>query len=243
MSIKRINVWSSPRNVSTAFMYSFAQRKDTTVVDEPLYAHYLTKTDTNAIHPKTTEIIQTMENDGQKVVKNVIFGDYPTEIALFKQMTHHLIHLELDFVKATENILLIRDPKRIIASYAKVIENPTISDIGIKMQYDLFQYLQKADKLAAVIDAKALLLNPPKVLAKLCKNLEIPFDENMLQWQVGPIKEDGVWAKDWYANVHRSTGFIPYVSKTVSLSGALGDLAKQCQPYYDYLLDFAITSE
>jgi len=36
----RINLWSSPRNVSTALMYSFAQRLDTTVVDEPLYAYY-----------------------------------------------------------------------------------------------------------------------------------------------------------------------------------------------------------
>ena len=50
---KRINAWSSPRNISTAFMYSFAQRKDTTVVDEPLYAHYLVNTETEAQHPGT----------------------------------------------------------------------------------------------------------------------------------------------------------------------------------------------
>ena len=37
----RINLWSGPRNVSTALMYSFAQRSDTAVVDEPLYGHYL----------------------------------------------------------------------------------------------------------------------------------------------------------------------------------------------------------
>jgi len=37
----RINCWSGPRNVSTALMYSFRQRTDTTVVDEPIYAHYL----------------------------------------------------------------------------------------------------------------------------------------------------------------------------------------------------------
>ena len=35
----RLNVWSGPRNVSTALMYSFAQRSDTRVVDEPLYAY------------------------------------------------------------------------------------------------------------------------------------------------------------------------------------------------------------
>ena len=54
-------------------MYAFAQRKDTTVVDEPLYAHYLSKTSSGAIHPMTKEILDQMENNGQKVVDNVIF--------------------------------------------------------------------------------------------------------------------------------------------------------------------------
>ncbi len=38
-----------PANVSTALMYSFAQRDDTRVVDEPLYGHYLRVSD--AAHP------------------------------------------------------------------------------------------------------------------------------------------------------------------------------------------------
>ena len=240
MSTKRINVWSSPRNVSTAFMYAFAQRKDITVVDEPLYAHYLSKTTSNAVHPMTVEILNQMENDGQKVVDEIIFGAYDTSIALFKQMTHHLIELDLKFTEQTENVLLIRDPRRIIASYTKIIDNPTIADIGIKMQYDLFQRLKKANKVAAVVDAKKLLLNPPKVLAQLCQQLAIPFDANMLSWEAGPIKEDGVWAKDWYGNVHQSTGFIPYVEKEVRLEGALAELAETCQFYYDYLLEYAI---
>jgi len=240
MPTKRINVWSSPRNVSTAFMYSFAQRKDTTVVDEPLYAHYLSKTTSAAIHPVTEEILAQMEQDGQKVVDEVIFGAYDTEIVLFKQMTHHLIQLDLGFMEKTANILLIRDPKRIIASYTKIIQNPTIEDIGIKMQYDLFQNLKKANKLAAVVDAKILLLDPPKILAQLCEQLAIPFDKRMLQWEAGPIKEDGIWAKDWYGNVHQSTGFIPYVSKEVNLVGELAKLSEECQFYYDYLLNYAV---
>ena len=66
MLTTRINAWSSPRNISTAFMYSFAQRPDTTVVDEPLYAHYLSKTDSEAGHPGTDEVLASQENDGDK---------------------------------------------------------------------------------------------------------------------------------------------------------------------------------
>lgn len=241
--MKRINVWSSPRNVSTAFMYAFAQRKDTTVVDEPFYAHYLSKTTTAAQHPKKEMILAIMENDGVKVVKNVILGDYPTPIVLFKQMTHHLIELDTDFVFKTDNVLLIRDPRRIIASYTKVIDNPTIADIGIKMQYDLFQKLKKANKTAIVIDAKELLLHPPKVLGQLCRQLSIPFDENMLQWEAGPIPEDGIWAADWYGNVHQSTGFIPYSDKPVTLDEKNAKLAAESMAFYKYLFQYSIRAK
>jgi hypothetical protein len=44
MSTKRICLWSGPRNISTALMYSFAQRPDTLVFDEPLYGYYLKQT-------------------------------------------------------------------------------------------------------------------------------------------------------------------------------------------------------
>eukprot|EP00958_Prasinococcus_capsulatus_P025451 scaffold4331_cov400-Prasinococcus_capsulatus_cf.AAC.1 len=36
-----INAWSGPRCLSTSLMYSWAQRSDTAVLDEPLYANYI----------------------------------------------------------------------------------------------------------------------------------------------------------------------------------------------------------
>ena len=49
-------MWSGPRNLSTALMRSFENRKDTQVLDEPFYAYYLKKTDLN--HPMKNEIIK-----------------------------------------------------------------------------------------------------------------------------------------------------------------------------------------
>ncbi len=239
-SMKRINVWSSPRNISTAFMYSFAQRKDTTVVDEPLYAHYLSKTDSEAGHPGTAEVLVAQQNDGEVVVRDVIFGEYPTAVALFKQMTHHLIHLDWTFMLRTENVMLIRNPREIIASYAKVIPNPAMPDIGVEKQHEVFDFLTKNNCLAAVVDARELLLNPRAVLTQLCGRLGLGFEENMLHWQAGPRVEDGVWAKYWYANVHRSTGFEPFVEKQVVLPAPLEALAERCQPFYDKLYEAAL---
>ena len=194
MSILRINAWSSPRNISTAFMYAFAQREDTTVVDEPLYAHYLVNTSSLVKHPVTEAILQTQENDGNKVVQDLILGPHSTSVVLFKQMTHHLIELSWEFMRQTEHILLIRDPRAIIASYSKIIPNPSINDIGVKKQLDLYQYLQSIDKKPAIVDARLLLLNPRSVLEQLCQYLGLTFEPNMLQWE-GTLKPDTILAR------------------------------------------------
>ena len=40
-SVLNIAMWSGPRNLSTAMMYSFGARQDCAVWDEPFYAAYL----------------------------------------------------------------------------------------------------------------------------------------------------------------------------------------------------------
>jgi len=239
----RINVWSGPRNISTAFMYSFAEREDTKVVDEPLYAHFLSKTNTLARHPCRGEILGSMEKDGEKVVKEVILGNHQSPIVLFKQMTHHLIQLKEDFLYQTENVLLIRNPLEIIASYSRVIPNPSMQDVGVRKQFELYEKLEGAGKITAVIDARELLLNPRSVLLQLCQRLKIAFDARMLSWKAGPRIEDGIWAKYWYANVHQSTGFKKYSPKEIHLSGELEALAQECLPYYEYLCERSLKSE
>ncbi len=221
-------------------MYAFAQRSDMSVVDEPLYAHFLTHTNTKVEHPAKEAILEAQLHDGEEVIKQVIFGEYPTPAVLFKQMTHHFIKLSEAFLAQTDNILLIRDPRYIINSYTKVIPNPSIEDIGVREQLSLYQKLKNYNTLKAIVDARELLLNPEGVLRQLCRQLELDYDPAMLHWEAGPRPEDGVWASFWYSNVHQSTGFKPYTPKEIQLPPAMEALALECQPYYEELYRHAI---
>ncbi len=60
-TVRRIAMWSGPRNISTAMMRSWGNRLDTFVCDEPFYAHYLLKT--GVPHPGVDEVIRHQEND------------------------------------------------------------------------------------------------------------------------------------------------------------------------------------
>jgi hypothetical protein len=238
--VKRISLWSGPRNISTTLMYSFAQREDTRIFDEPLYGYYLKNSPAKNYHPGAEEVINTMETSGEKVVK-MMLSNSEKPVLFFKNMTHHLLPgLDRDFLKELVNVILTRDPVEMLPSYAEVVETPTLEDVGYKMHVKLVELLQENKLPVIVLDSKAVLLNPEKQLKKLCDAIGIPFNPAMLSWTPGARPEDGCWAKYWYANIHQSSGFIPYKPKTTPFPEKLKPLLRECIPYYEKLVKIAL---
>lgn len=238
-TLHRICLWSGPRNISTALMYAFAQRPDTTVYDEPLYAHYLSKSKAKEYHPGAEEILLQMENDGSKVV-DMMLGEHGSSVAFFKHMTHHLIHIDLSFLQQMQNVILTRDPKDMLPSYAKQVHQPSMQDVGYAKHLELIHYFQTHQIPYLVLDSRKVLENPEEVLSKLCGALQIPFEKAMLSWEAGARTEDGCWAKFWYKNVHQSTGFQKYKAKTAPFPAHLEALLADCEPIYQKLLEQSI---
>jgi len=127
-----------------------------------------------------------------------------------------------------------------LPSFAEVIENPSMQDVGYKMHLDIVEELQGMDLPVIVVDSKSILLDPEKQLNKLCKAIGIPFDSAMLHWQKGAISEDGVWAKYWYNSIHNSTSFMPYSPKTKPFPEKLKPLLAECLPFYKKLRKIAL---
>lgn len=241
MASKNINMWSGPRNISTAIMYSFAQRSDTSVVDEPFYAHYLLQS--GAQHPGRAKVLDSQPKDPSVVMQNLITASSKTEILFVKNMAHHMIEMDktLDkLIAKFEPIFLIRDPEEMLLSLDKSLPDPTLRDTGYRHLLDLFEEIEKRDLPLTVIDSKELLQDPEFVLSALCERLNIPFDQSMLSWNPGPIPEDGIWAEYWYHSVHQSTGFKPYKPKSETLPERLIPLCKQCSSIYDRMFAHAI---
>ncbi len=234
----RVNLWSGPRNVSTAIMYAFAQRTDTRVVDEPLYGHYLKVT--GAEHPGREEVLAAMDTDGERVVRDVLLGQVDRPVVLFKQMAHHLTGLGWGFLADTANVLLVRDPADVIRSLRHQIPHPRLEDTGVAFQAQLLEHLTELGQDVPVLDARELLSSPESVLGELCSRLGLDFDPVMLSWPAAPRAEDGVWAPHWYHNIHRSTGFQPYREKSEPVPPELAPLVEECRPYYEELLEVAI---
>ena len=142
-------------------------------------------------------------------------------------MAHHLLpDIGRDWLAGVTNVLLIRDPREVVASYVKSREQVTASD-------------PRAAAAGQPVRRPVRIGNDParhrrRRLPRASRNdscagcatlVDVEFQERMLHWPAGPRDTDGVWAPYWYATVQASTGFAPYRRRDVSLTGEPANVA------------------
>ena len=240
-NIIRIAMWSGPRNISTAMMRSFENRKDTSVIDEPFYAYYLNKTGLN--HPLRQKVLASQSINWDEIVAQ-LNGEIPKENTIFyqKHMVHHILSFDkIGWVKNFKNCLLIRHPKQVIISYSKKNKINSIKDLGFVQQVELFKQIKNlTGSYPAVIDSKDILLNPKSYLSKLCNYFDISFTEEMLSWPIGQRTTDGIWGSHWYKNVINSNGFIPYKESEESIRQDDIQFYQDSIEHYNYLSSYKL---
>lgn len=234
-----IAMWSGPRNISTAMMRAWENRSDTVVMDEPFYAHFLHHTGID--HPMAETIIANGEVDSQKVIQSLVIKP---DAGLFYQKhitTHWMDHYPTDWLMDIDHVFLIREPEPVAASYAVKRGDLNANDLGYEQQARLFELIKQCKGITPpVIDSRRFLNNPKLQLESVCQVLKIPFEASMLEWPVGSRLSDGVWGSHWYDAVNQSTGFNPPRSTQPTLNEAQQEIASNCRPYYEELLEFAL---
>jgi hypothetical protein len=156
-----------------------------------------------------------------------------------KHMTHHLLpEVDRGWLGQVTNCFLIRHPREMLASYVKIVETPELADTGFPQQTEIFDWVcSHTGRVPPVLDSADVLKNPRRMLGMLCDALGVEFQEAMLAWPPGPRATDGVWAKHWYAEVEKSTGFRPYQPKQVELPERLLPVYRQCLDHYERLYE------
>lgn len=238
MTIRRIAMWSGPRNLSTAMMRAFSSRPDCAVSDEPFYAAYLAAT--GIVHPMNDAVLASQPQDPQQVAADML-GPVPGGKPVWyqKQMAHHMIEgFPLDWMDGVTNVFLLRSPERVLASYAQKREDVTLRDIGFAEQAMLFDRVaERLGHAPPVVDSEDVRRDPRGTLAALCAAIDLPFTEAMLGWNKGQHPDDGVWAPHWYGAIFNSTSFAPPDDKTIALPDHLRTIADQARPFYERMAE------
>ncbi|MEO7634015.1 MAG: HAD family hydrolase [Sphingomicrobium sp.] len=237
-------MWSGPRNLSTALMRSFGSRADTLVTDEPFYGAYLKSS--GDPQPMADEVIAAMDCDWSSVARTLTGPPpHPAPIWYQKHMAHHMVGpVAHDDLPGLAHAFLIRDPARVVASYAAKREAVRPEHLGTARQVEYFD--READRLGhapPVIDSADVLRDPAGTLQLLCAALGIGWDRAMLSWAPGVRETDGMWAPHWYDAVAASTGFGAPDDRPLDLTPDEQRVADACRADYDYLSRFALRSK
>merc|ERR1719233_1572645 len=227
-------------------MYSFAQRSDTLVVDGPFHATRFVKS--GETRPYLEQMLKDQSSDGNEVVETVIMGtETDKRVIYFKHMAKDIGLVSMDFAEQSEceNILLLRHPRDVVASYVESIDQDTrirevsVDDTGFVELKMLYEKLVAAGKRPIVIDNRKLLERPEGTLRALCKELGLHFEKEMLRWKKGGRPEDGCWAYFWYHHTHASTGFESrrglYPKASKPLRPEQMQVVKDCMAAYESL--------
>ena len=236
----KIACWSGPRNISTALMRSWSSRSDTKVIDEPFYAYYLKETGLK--HPLADKIIQSYPASFNEILENISSKALDQKPIFYqKHMAHHLVNIKnFNFVDRFENCILIRNPKRVIASYTLKNNLINAKELGYHQQNEIISYLIQQKRKVIVIDAQSLLQDPKKILKKWCDKINLSFDVKMLKWKKGIYSTDGLWANYWYNSVANTTSFDKKISQNPIIDKKYIEIYDECMFLYDKMLKMSI---
>ena len=231
-----IHAISGPRNISTALMYSFAQRPGCVVIDEPFYGPYLQRTGLD--HPGRTEILaQLPRTPIDCIAKIEQFCQQGSRELYLKNMAHHMVGMPWEWAKDAVHIFWIRHPRKVIRSFAKVWPQAQLADIGIVEQVEQWQRLNHFQGPKLIVDSDEMLVNPKLAFPKILTALGLSYYEAMLNWEPGEKPYDGPWAPYWYKNVQASQEFGPPSPPGETLTGQYLELEQHALPYYEELWD------
>ena len=140
MDSVHIAMWSGPRNISSAMMRSFENRPDTTVTDEPFYAHYLVKT--RIKHPLRKKIIQNSECNFDNIVTKEVILSYEKRFPIesIDQLGYKQLCILFEFLKKETGksppVLDSRD----ILNHPREILNKLCDKIGISFMDQMLSW-------------------------------------------------------------------------------------------------------
>ena len=247
-----------------------ARGDDTIALDEPLYREWLIQKGHSVERPYLASMMDGTSPDGANVDKwqreqlsmqqRILDGiealsGRASGIIFCKHMAKHsgLYDLEQDmFLEAPRNVeiiqrhvLLIRDPVAVLSSWSNSSHvhgnSPSTDEVGIIPLLAIYSTLTSHSTLPVVLlDSDDLASDPSGTLGHLCAELGIEYTDAMLTWPAGPKACDGPWAKWWYDDVHKSTGWVRKshmapLSKYRTLDPTLVSALRASMPAYTFL--------
>ncbi|MFH1537110.1 MAG: hypothetical protein ABID45_03920 [Patescibacteria group bacterium] len=180
-----IAIWCAPRSASTALFRAFEQLENTRCLFEPFAKNfYFSKERISYRYLPKNEIDPKYYYYTYNKIRDILFKRSDKELTLFKECVFQASnYLESRIIRKIDyNIILIRDPRLTLFSLLKFKPDFTEIEAGYTKLNQLYFLLKKNNNKLIIIDANDLRNNPKVVIKLLCKEINIVYTDNMLNW-------------------------------------------------------------
>ncbi len=242
-----IALWVHPRSMSTAIERIMRERGDLDCLHEPFMYYYyvglgkksLPLSELHIGKPETfADIIADIE---QRALSAPVF---------FKDMGYYVlpeIYRYPCLASRLRHLILIRDPQKSILSYFRLDPGVTREEIGLKAQWDLYEWLSRNSETPPfIIEAETVQKDPIGTMTRAWKHMGLPVINSAFEWTADQIPEDWQSVSGWHQAVIASTEIrqvdIDDKDKTreqfervASLNPVLSEFLEYHQPFYDKL--------
>ena len=210
------------------------ERGDMTTLHEPfLYLYYvhdarkrLPHLDVDPRRPASYEDIRSMILDTAR-----------TRPVFVKDMCYYIadrIHDDVEFIRRMTSTFLVRDPAQSIPSYFRLDPRVTLEEIGCEAQHRCFErFAEVTGRTPVVIDAADLAADPAGTLRAYCRQVELPFIPEALQWNA-ELPQAWRDVGGWHVDLAGSTG----IARSRSPDGTGLGAAPHLRDYYEHHLPF-----
>lgn len=225
-------LWAHPRSRSTALERMMMERGDVTVLHEPL----VSLLDDGRVSIPDGPVLDSV---------GAVIG-YAKSLpgtVFVKDTTEHRYtdHLTPELAAGITHTFVVREPSAAIASHVAVKPDASCSDIGYEYQFLVFDLVRRlTGRPPVVLDSDLLVRRPEAAVAAYCDAIGIPYKPEAMRWQAGDRPE---WERTarWHVAAGRSSGFVTAPPEVVPLTGHLRDYYDHHRPFYDQLLEHALS--
>lgn len=204
-------LWATPRSVSTAFEKALSRNRAAAVVHEPFTdCYYFGPDRRSGRYGQQPAKARFVAADAWRLVEEPA-DEFVCVKDLAFQAEPYLTDADLAGVG---NTFIVRHPKAVLRSLLRLKPDFTDDEFGFTALARLYDRVRLATgEVPLVVDGDAFRADPAGVLADYCRHTGLPFDEQMLTWPDGRIRE---WQPDeqlsqakWHATLEASHGVLP----------------------------------
>lgn len=246
LSAPILALWAVPRSTSTAFAKAISGSPGVRVLHEPFTDCYYFGPQRRS--KRYGDSITVAGFDAAAAKELILSAAAATDRIFVKDLAFQAFHyLQDDLLHQLTSTVLIRHPRRVMASLLRLKPDFTEEELGFQAVDALYQRITTLQgRPPAIIEGEQFRAHPRQTLLHFCATHGLPFSDAMLSWGSGSLRpwlpHESESQQKWHATLESSRTILPPSGSlpALQLSAQHQAMLERAMAIYDRLAPLAL---